>query len=489
MGKLPNCSQKAAVIIGVSSVVAMPMFMAGSAQGTPSSPASPTTTTVVPEPADELEPARTPDLPIENLPVQVPATQQVPVPQKPVYQNPGDIPVSTSSVPDIESPSIQTTMTSPSILRQSPPVISEVPVRQLPRSEQPKDDTPESSDSNLPSQGSWRVPEVIPSFDSRDGQQPPMDYDLPVRKSNEYERDHSDEAHDVDPLPVPLPPNNRDNFPDWGSKPPQIGSRPLLVDDHNPLPHCQYNEVDCLPPPIVPEQNWHHQWLDECESQDHGCQPPENPDIYVENGQHNNVVIVNNVVNQSSTNIYVTNLVTGTVYNFPYVPHGTPYELPVGWCDGVGGSFAWSAGLQGHLGGISFGGGGIFYTNAECSYMPPPPPHAPLIIEAPGYPEYTANEYIEINECSCIYVSNTYIYGYREGEVFVPTSWTPDIVTQPAIEGLPPFITGSNPTEKRALNMVSWTAALSHPLFLIGLSITAIALTVLIFLKRQRVGL
>lgn len=120
--------------------------------------------------------------------------------------------------------------------------------------------------------------------------------------------------------------------------------------------------------------------------------------------------------------------------------------------------------------------------------MPPPPPHTPLVIEAPGHPVYTTNEYIEINECSCIYVSNTYIYGHREGEVFVPSSWTPDIVTQPAIEGLPPFITGTNPVEKRAANMVSWTTAFSHPMFLIGLSTTVISLAVLIFLKRQRVG-
>lgn len=153
-------------------------------------------------------------------------------------------------------------------------------------------------------------------------------------------------------------------------------------------------------------------------------------------------MFINNIQN-TVVNYFVTNLNTGAVWNFPNIPYGTPYAFPPNWCGGAGGGFAWSANIGVPFFNASFAGGGYFNANAGCGILPYVPPPAPLIIAAPSYPQYYANNYYQPPNCGCVYVNNTYLYGQQQGNVFVPRSWTPDIVTQPARPGVPPFIYGT----------------------------------------------
>gem|GEM_PF-5464926 len=255
---------------------------------------------------------------------------------------------------------------------------------------------------------------------------------------------------------MPQPPENH-GFPDWGHKPPVTAPQPEHVTDHNPLPRHEHgddhhgNDRDHghdhqpPPPPVVPGANWHDPWLD------HGNHrlPPPNPDIFVQ-GDNNTVVIVNNVTNVNNTvvngpsNLYLTNFVTGQTLNFSGIGYGTPYALPSGWCGGSAGYWGWSAGIGG-----AYVGGGVFNASASCGYVPYVPPPAPLVIYSAGYQPYYVDNYVTVPDCGCVYANNTYFFGQQQQvtlpgqsqpqSVFVPTSWSPNIVTQPPSSGVPPY--------------------------------------------------
>lgn len=114
--------------------------------------------------------------------------------------------------------------------------------------------------------------------------------------------------------------------------------------------------------------------------------------------------------------------------------------------------------------GLTFLASGVLNIGIGGFFQPYIPPPAPLFIGAPGYPEFYAPDYIQPEGCGCVYVDNTYLYGQQQEEqgrtVFVPTSWTPSPVTQPAKQGLPPFITGVNPVPQ--LPNPSGLAAMLH---------------------------
>lgn len=493
MSRSPLYRRQVASIIGMACVVAMPSFAVGSAFGEPSSPATPTTT-VIPEPP----PVEQPEIEQSELPSE---SATVPPEASPDATQSQDAPPSSDSsvvitetvpAPDQQLPlpdSNEGSIISPEM--NNPGNIINLP--QFPESvsegKGPVSDSPTESMTEIPRPADESHAETR-IFENGEG--PPLDFSLPNPETDVInDRSTKNGEGFVQVFPEPLPPDNG-NFPDWGYDPPQVGSLPVIVSNHNPIPRCREDYNECLPPPIVPDEQWHNSWTEQCgfgsnHSNSHpDCQPPSDPNIFVINGDDNEVVIVNNVVNQSATNLFVTNLDTGSVYDFPYVPHGRPFAFPAGWCGGVGGSFAWSAGVHGHSAGVTFGGGGVFNADAQCGFVPPPRPHAPLVIATTNNYHYTTDDYVELESCGCVYVSNTYIYGHRQGRVFVPTSWTPDIVTQPARQGLPPFLTGQNPVENRAIGTMSWTKALTEPLFIIGLSIAFVSLATLIYLKRQR---
>lgn len=460
----------------------MPSFAVGSAYGEPSSPATPTTTTIVPVPPPEEQPERRQDELPPQLSIPSPASiSMVPHPTDAVKESHTETPI-ISDILKIPEQNISGN------LIQQLPIPGKFPDIRV-------------STTELPDQSIIVNPQIIeaPQTDSRIKEKavgPSLIFNPPMIPSaglngRTVEDNRIAAVHAV---PKPLPPDNGD-FPDWGHGPPQVGSLPIIVNDHNPIPHCTEFYDDCLPRPVVPNVQWNNSWTEQCEHIDnrsmshHDCNPPADPNIFVINGNNNEIVIVNNdVVNQNTTNLYVTNLDTGSVYDFPYIPHGRPFAFPSGWCGGVGGSFAWSAGIHGQSADVSFGGGGVFNVNAQCGLVPPTQPHAPLVIAISNDQHYTTDNYIDIESCGCIYVANTYIYGHRNGPIFVPTSWTPDIVTQPARQGLPPFLTGTDPTENRSLSTMSWSKVLTEPLFIIGLSIVMISLAMLIFLRRHKIA-
>lgn len=526
MGRSPLCCRKTAAFIGTGCVIVIPLFSFGLAQGTPSAPSvppapvTPTTTTVMAPPPVSAPPTAMPSVTQSSIvtPAQPPTTQQAPILSTPVYSSTIVTQAPTSSVqtaiPVQPTQPSSTISAAPAMPTASQTQISQTPTTNQSVSTQPSilttteqvpspSTTNQQTDSKYPetSQASPTLIETTKTKDSSsspatstmvtDGSGPPMDSNLP-QPTTVDDTEHPDSSNNMPLVPLPQP-SESTVFPEWGHDTPQVGTLPVVVDKHNPVPRCGEGSQECLPQPIVPQENWRNKWLDDCRpkmnvnSTESSCEPPANPDIFVVNGQHDEVVIVNNIVNQTSTNIYVTNLVTGAVYNFPYVPHDRPYAFPAGWCGGVGGSFAWSAGVQGTFSDVSFGGGGVFYTNADCGYMPHPAPAVSLIIQAPGYPQYTTNNYIQIDGCGCIFVSNTYIYGHREGSVFVPTSWTPDIVTQPAQQGLPPFLTGKNPSGNQSLPSVLM-AMLTKPLFWTGIFLVVAVPVIAYYFQRRRVN-
>jgi hypothetical protein len=269
------------------------------------------------------------------------------------------------------------------------------------------------------------------------------------------------------PVPVPVP-HDGHGFPDWGNGPSHQCddhdcNAPVPVEHHNPTPHCGDQDNDCHPGPVLPGQ-WNNQWLNDCDhNHGHDCHPPQNPDIFVHNDVNNNPVFVNNIVN-TTTNVFVTNLQTGAVWNFPHVGYGAPFAFPPNWCGGIGGGFAWSANIGTPFFGANFAGGGYFNAGAGCGVIPYVPPPVPLIIAAQGYPQYIAPNYVRPPGCGCVHVANTYIFGQQQGPVFVPRSWTPDIVTQPARQGLPYFITGSDPSDKQVSALATIMHRSSQPL-------------------------
>lgn len=209
------------------------------------------------------------------------------------------------------------------------------------------------------------------------------------------------------------------------------------------------------PPPIIPDHPVYNPWQN-------GNQqlPPPNPDIFVRGDDNGQVVFINNVtqinntvVNNAPATVFLTNFDTNRVLSFN-ANYGTPMYLSPGWCGGIGGSWGWSANVNLLGFGASFAGGGAFNVGPGCGYVPPPlPPINPLPIYSPGYQPVYASNYFTPQGCGCVYADNTYLYGnYQQvpiqgvpQQVFVPTSYTPDIVFQQPTEGLPPFMTGDDP--------------------------------------------
>ncbi|USN96474.1 MAG: hypothetical protein H6797_05420 [Candidatus Nomurabacteria bacterium] len=478
----------------------------------------PVTTTVVPPSSAQVPPKTQapkvtppksvpPTASVTSLP-DSPPPSSVPQPSVPKAspQNP------SSQVPTVKSP------TAPGGMGvQEQPKPTEVPTpsdtKDVQGSAVPAESSPPKIAGSVPSIGqpAQETPSIVVPHGTSLPSAPGDAVDLPdLPKQPTGGGSHSGPPQQLPPPPPANP------FPDWGHKP-AVEAQPTPVPVSNGYPggppngqpggSCGPNgpcgpggpcggngpcNQNGPPPPILGNHDVYNPWQ-------HGNRrrPPPNPNVFVGPGQNNQVVIVNNVtqvnntvINNAPANIYLTNFVTHDVLSFP-ANYGTPYNLPSGWCGGVGGSWGWSANVGVPGFGASFAGGGAFNVGGNCGYVPPPPIVQPLYIYSSGYAPWYTNDYFVPQGCGCVYANNTYLYGdYQqqviEGQpqqVFVPTSYTPDIVFQQPTQGLPPFITGDNPVTNTASQ--SWFVR--QPVILwFGIGIVVIGLLGLAYVNRQR---
>lgn len=513
MGRSPLCRKKIAAIVGAASIATMPVALAGPTTATPPPPIEPTTTTVpvpVQQPEQELSPVQLPVIPTPS-PVQSPVVPiQPPVPQPvqtPVVRQPPIVPVQPPVIPPVQLPQLPSRSTDDApVPSKAGPTVQDLPKRQAPGDVQSPGPVQELPPNVPPVQ---KIPSGEPLLPQDTPESPPkIQGDAPIAPSGEKgarlnppnasipelqndvnghnpvvpvgpssvkevrtddRHGNSDGQYVPSPLPLPLPPDDQNKFPSWGHDHPEQGLPPVPVGNVNPPSEWHRDDWNQgasdehgqpghfpLPPPVVPDIGWHDPWLENCHE---SCVPPPNPDIFVQ-GNGNQVVIVNNitnntvinntVVNSDFSDIYLTNFVTGQTLFYPNIPYHHPWGMPDGWCNGHGGDWGWSAGVDG-----LYVGGGVFNIDGGCGYHPYIPPPQPLVIYYQGYQPYYVNNYYIPQGCGCVYANNTYYYyqqppqemtlpGWSQPEkVVTPYAWSPNAVTQAPIEGVPPFIYGT----------------------------------------------
>jgi len=300
------------------------------------------------------------------------------------------------------------------------------------------------------------------------------------------------------PIPLPQPvggwnPGQHPNLPDWVNNPPKPLPQPFPIGNYNnqPWQHCSGGQQGCVPQSILPGQ-WNNLWLDSC---GHGgcggcggqfgfgggCSPPPNPNAYFGGGVGGYPTFYNGYSGDNPY-LYLSNPGTGQSFYYPNAGYGTPWQLPQGWCGNSCGDGSW---LWSLVSGATYLASGILSVAVGGLFTPFIPPIAPLIIAAAGYPWFYANNWIQPDGCGCVYVDNTYLYGQQQGPVYTVTSWTPDIVTQPARKGLPPFITGDNPTPKVVAVVAKAWYARQPDIVWFGCAVFVVGLLGLVYVNRR----
>lgn len=479
----------------------------------------------VPQPAPVQERTVPAPVPAPAPVIEQPKVAPKPAPQPVPVQSPPPVTVTTPQVRPAPVPSDDTPVVTPVA-----PTRSEAPQdnpggRPIPKPVPPisaSTGVGSSVDSPPPPNGNRQqspsgVPNDVPG--SPGGVAPPVTVQSPDISQQINQGSGNEQTLLETPRRLP-PPGSSNPFPNWGyNQPTEV--QPLPVSGHGggscnaqncnnngPGPvggpctaqNCNNNgpgpggggcgTPPCgPPPPIIPDQPVYNPW----QNGNHQLPPP-NPNIFVRGGNDGQVVFINNVtqinntvINNTPAIVYLTNFNTGSVLSFN-ANFGAPLYLSPGWCGGIGGSWGWSANINILGFGASFAGGGAFNVGAGCGYIPPPlPPVNPLPIYSPGYAPVYASDYFVPDGCGCVYADNTYLYGnYQEvpiqgvpQQVFVPTSYTPDIVFQQPTEGLPPFMTGDE------LGSTSWFA--KQPVVLwVSIGVVLLGLMGLAYVNRER---
>lgn len=265
-------------------------------------------------------------------------------------------------------------------------------------------------------------------------------------------------------MPQPAGGYGHHDDPPWANQDPQPMPGWNPVPGANPQPQPWHGDDDHghpvpPPPPIVPDTNWHDQWLDQCDHDGHGhggCQPPPNPGVYFDHDHDNRPIFITQV---NVVNVYLTNPITGDVRVYPDIHSGTPWvpdDLPPG-------DWQWSAGY-----GDAYYGGGAFSIAPNGWYSPCERPAYPIVLYYDGYvPQIVpAGGWYVVPGSSYVYTDDGLAYAVPQAQLppaappvgvsaaqpyqVVPTGWTPNPVTQPTQVGTPPptwtqFKTGRSP--------------------------------------------